>query len=103
MGCHFLLPGIFPEPGITPKSPATPTLQADSLPVSHMGRLGTPDPPTKRVVPGIQGRLQDAVQRCVHSEAFAFSVGNFTVIPAGSSSGTSHSYLELSGGNKLMT
>ena len=28
VGCHFLLQGIFPDPGIKPRSPA---LQADSL------------------------------------------------------------------------
>ena len=34
MGCHFLLQGIFPDPGIEPWSPA---LKADSLPLSHQG------------------------------------------------------------------
>ena len=34
MGCHALLQGIFPYPGIKPRSLA---LQVDSLPVSHQG------------------------------------------------------------------
>ena len=34
MGCHFLLQGIFPNPGIQSVSPA---LQVDSLPLSHQG------------------------------------------------------------------
>ena len=35
MGCHALLQGIFPTPGIEPVSPAAPALQMDSLPLSH--------------------------------------------------------------------
>ena len=34
VGCHTLLQGDLPNPGIEPKSP---TLQADSLPLSHQG------------------------------------------------------------------
>ena len=34
VGCHLLLPGDLPDPGIEPGSPA---LQADSLPLSHQG------------------------------------------------------------------
>ena len=34
MGCHFLLQGNLPNPGIKPGSSA---LQADSLPLSHQG------------------------------------------------------------------
>ena len=34
VGCHLLLPGDLPDPGIEPESPA---LQADSLPLSHQG------------------------------------------------------------------
>ena len=36
VGCHFLLSGIFltPNPGIKPASPA---LEVDSLPLSHLG------------------------------------------------------------------
>ena len=37
MGCHALLQGIFPTPGIEPVSPAAPALQVDSLPLSHQG------------------------------------------------------------------
>ena len=38
MGSHFLLQGIFPDPGIEPGSP---TLQADaSLPSELPGRMG---------------------------------------------------------------
>ena len=33
VGCHFLLPGL-PNPGMEPVSPA---LQADSLPLNHLG------------------------------------------------------------------
>ena len=32
VGCHFLLQGNLPNPGVKPRSP---TLQADSLPCSH--------------------------------------------------------------------
>ena len=38
MGCHFLLHGNLPDPGIEPTSPVfpvSPVLQADSLPLSH--------------------------------------------------------------------
>ena len=35
MGCHFLLQGNLPNPGIKPWSP---TLQADSLPVEPQGK-----------------------------------------------------------------
>ena len=31
-------PGGLPDPGIKPGSPVSPTLQADSLPLSHQGR-----------------------------------------------------------------
>ena len=41
VGCHALLQGIFPNPGIEPRSP---TLQADSLPSEPPGK------PTKRHV-----------------------------------------------------
>ena len=37
VGCHFLLKGIFPDPGFEPESPASPAWQADSLPLSHLG------------------------------------------------------------------
>ena len=30
-------PGDFPHPGLEPTSPASPSLQADSLPLSHQG------------------------------------------------------------------
>ena len=36
-GCHFLLQGTLPNPGIKPMSPMSPALQADSLPLSHQG------------------------------------------------------------------
>ena len=35
VGCHFLLQGIFPNPGIKPRSPV---LQADSLPAEPQGK-----------------------------------------------------------------
>ena len=35
-GCHFLLPGDLPDPGIKPGSPA---LQMDSLPTEQPGKL----------------------------------------------------------------
>ena len=34
-GLPFPPPGDFPDPGIKPTSPASPALQADSLPLSH--------------------------------------------------------------------
>ena len=41
VGCHFLLPpGDIPDPGalLNPEiEPVSPSLQADSLPVSHQG------------------------------------------------------------------
>ena len=37
VGCHSLLQGIFPNPGIKPRSPA---LQADSLPAELPGTPG---------------------------------------------------------------
>ena len=37
VGCHFLLQGIFPDPGIKPRSPA---LQADSLLFEPLGKYG---------------------------------------------------------------
>ena len=36
MGCHFLFQDIFPNPGI---KPTPPVLQADYLPLSHLGSL----------------------------------------------------------------
>ena len=36
-GLHFLLQGIFPDPGIKLASPPTPAPKADSLPLSHWG------------------------------------------------------------------
>ena len=36
MGCHFLFQDIFPNPGIKPTPPA---LQADYVPLSHLGSL----------------------------------------------------------------
>ena len=40
VGCHFLLQGIFLTRGLNP-SPVSPALQADSLPLSHLGSLGS--------------------------------------------------------------
>ena len=37
VGCHFLLQGGLPDPGIEPASPAVSALQVDSLPLSHQG------------------------------------------------------------------
>ena len=37
VGCHFLLQGIFPDPGIKPRSPA---LQVDSLLFEPLGKYG---------------------------------------------------------------
>ena len=37
VGCHSLLQGIFPDPGIVPLSPVSPALQVDSLPLSYQG------------------------------------------------------------------
>ena len=39
MGCHALLQGIFPIPGIRSRSPVSPALKPDSLPLSHQGNL----------------------------------------------------------------
>ena len=36
-GLPFPPPGDRPDPGIEPQSPASPALQADSLPLSHLG------------------------------------------------------------------
>ena len=36
-GLPFPLPGDLPNPGIEPKSPVSPALQADSLPLNHLG------------------------------------------------------------------
>ena len=36
-GLPFLSLGDFPDPGIEPTSPVSPALQADSLPLSHLG------------------------------------------------------------------
>ena len=33
-------PGDLPDPGLEPVSPVAPALQADSLPLSHLGSLG---------------------------------------------------------------
>ena len=38
VGCHGLLHGDLPEPGIEPRSPASPSLQADSLPTESPGK-----------------------------------------------------------------
>ena len=38
VGCHALLQRIFPTQGLNPSLPVAPTLQADSLPLSHLGR-----------------------------------------------------------------
>ena len=39
-GLPFPSPGDLPDPGIEPKSPASPALQADVLLLSHEGRHG---------------------------------------------------------------
>ena len=39
VGCHFLLQGGLPNPGIKPTFPASPALAGDSLPLCHLGRL----------------------------------------------------------------
>jgi len=36
-GVPFSSPRDLPDPGIKPTSPAAPTLQVDSLPLSHWG------------------------------------------------------------------
>ena len=36
-GLPFHSPGDLPDPGIEPTSPVSPALQADSLPLSHLG------------------------------------------------------------------
>ena len=38
MGCHFLPPGDLPDPGIEPRLPVSPALQADSLPAEPSGK-----------------------------------------------------------------
>ena len=38
VGCHFLLQGNLPDPGIQSRPPVSPALQTDSLPPSHLGR-----------------------------------------------------------------
>ena len=38
-GLLFPSPGDLPNPGIEPASPASPALQADSLPLSHLGSI----------------------------------------------------------------
>ena len=37
VGCHFLLQGIFPTEGLNPHLLCLPHLQADSLPLHHLG------------------------------------------------------------------
>ena len=39
-GLPFPPPGDLPNPGIQPRSSASPALQADSLPLSHHGSVG---------------------------------------------------------------
>ena len=38
MGCHALLKGNLPDPGIKPTSPVSPALQAGSLPTEPPGK-----------------------------------------------------------------
>ena len=38
VGCYSYLQGNLPDPGIKPASPASPSLQADSLPLSQLGK-----------------------------------------------------------------
>ena len=38
VGCHFLLQGIRPNPGMEPESPVSAALQADSLPAESLGK-----------------------------------------------------------------
>ena len=37
VGCHFLIQGNLPNPGIEPASLVSPIWQADSLPLHHLG------------------------------------------------------------------
>ena len=46
-GWPCLPPGDLPDLGIKPASPAAPLLQADSLPMSHQGSPGKPEPYAK--------------------------------------------------------
>ena len=39
VGCHFLLQGNLPDPGIKPVSPVSPALQADSSPTEPPRKL----------------------------------------------------------------
>ena len=39
VGCHSLLQGNLPHPGIEPISPASPALKVDSLPTEPSGKL----------------------------------------------------------------
>ena len=39
VGCHFLIQGDLPDPGIEPASFVSPALQADSLPLRHLRSL----------------------------------------------------------------
>ena len=48
VGCHFLLQGIFPNPGIEPASLMSPALEAGSLPITLSGKPLYPKGPYKR-------------------------------------------------------
>ena len=49
MGCHFLLQGILPDPGIESMSPVSLAL-TDSSPLCHLGGKNTQKNYTKKVL-----------------------------------------------------
>ena len=78
----FLSPGNLPHPGMEPRSPVSPTWQADSLPVSY---LGSPRSDVMKVAQLCQ-TLCDPMDYTVHGilqvrilewVAFPFSRGSF--------------------------
>ena len=63
VGCHFLLQGDHPDPGIEPASSASPALQAESLSLSHPNRNRLIDIENKFVVAkGEERRGRDGVE-----------------------------------------
>ena len=56
-GCHFLLQGIFPTQGPNRSSPASPALQADSLPTEPWRKPG------RRARPMAHARGHELIQR----------------------------------------
>ena len=73
-GLPFPLPGDLPDPGIEPMSPS---LQSESLPLSHLGSAYPPLPPMQPHFRFSSIKLRELLSLLAHSKVGAISSGGF--------------------------